>query len=250
MLRFYTLKDALLVLMFAIIIFLLGWVAYNASPSATESTPAFASVTETWPTPPPSPTATPTATTPASATPSPTITPTPTVTPTPTPTPIVVGWQDLGQLTTVEYTLQTVVEYERERTAFGLNLPPERILMLAVGNVEAGIDMRQIEENDIRIDGKSVSVTLPRAQVTSVEILPSETQIFDSNRSWFLPDYAGLEVGALDTARIQMESWAVNRSNVLNRAEDFARLRLTAFLRQLGFEDISIEFDALESENE
>jgi len=59
--------------------------------------------TEAWPTPKPSVTPTPTHTPPATAAPLPTV------------TPIVVSWQELGYLTSVEYKLKTVVALERNQ---------------------------------------------------------------------------------------------------------------------------------------
>lgn len=171
----------------------------------------------------------------------PTATPSPT--PLPTPTPIVVGWHELGYLTSVEYTLQTVVEVEREQVLLGVISSKDRVLLLAVGNVQAGIDMSAIKDKNVTINGTTVKLTLPRAQVTGVELLPTETRIYDSEQSWFLSEYEGIEVEALNTARIQLESWAVDRNAILSQAEKTASRQLFSFLRQLGFEDIEITFE-------
>lgn len=178
-------------------------------------------------------------------TPTPTLTPNPlppTPTPSPTPTPIVVGWRELGYLTSVQATLQTVAEVQRERVVLGIPIT-ERVLLLAVGNVQAGIDMTAIKPEGAVVNGTSVKLTLPRAKVTSVELLPSETKIFDSQRSWFLSEYEGMEVEALNQARIQLEAWAVDRNAILPQAEKTARLQLTEFLSQLGFDTIEITFE-------
>lgn len=178
-------------------------------------------------------------------TPTPTFTPAPpqpSPTPSPTATPIVVGWRELGYLTSVESTLQTVAEVQRERVVLGIPIT-ERVLLLAVGNVQAGIDMTAIKPENITVEGTTVKLTLPRAKVTSVELLPSETKIFDSQRSWFLSEYTGMEVEALNQARTQLQTWAVDRNSILPLAEKTARLQLIEFLGQLGFETIEITFE-------
>lgn len=154
-----------------------------------------------------------------------------------------VGWKELGYLTTVQYTLQTVVEVEREKVIIGPISSKDKVLLLAVGNVQAGIDVSHLSENNVTINGTSARLTLPRAQITSVELLPNETKIYDSNRGWFQSDYAGIEVEALNEARRQLEGWAINRVDIYDQAETLARLQLTDFLRQLGFEEIDITFE-------
>jgi len=231
-----------------IIIGLVLWGNRAGVSPATTVTPAAIA----WPTVPPTftPTPVPGATeAPATLTPTstptapPTATSTATPSPTPTPTPIVVGWRELGYLTTVQYTLQTVVEVERENVILGLVSSTDSVLLLTVGNVQAGIDMTQVSSDDVTIDGTSVHLTLPRAEITSVELLPGETKIYDSNRGWFQSDYAGIEVEALSEARRRLEGWAIDRVDIYDQAETLARLQLTDFLRQLGFDEIDITFE-------
>jgi len=247
-----------LIIAFITIIILIGigvFVWMNPTPSEdSPTTIAQIAPTEPWPdTPiPPQPTltrtgiasatTTDTATPTSTSTPLPTATPTDTPTPTPTPTPIIIGRvSDLGYLTSVEYTLQTVVEVEREEQGF-ISLGRDRILLLAVGNIEAGVNLDQVQDSDIIIDGPKVTLYLPRAEITSVELLPGETEVFDAQRKWILSDYEGLEIEALDKARRQLEDWAVNRVEVLDRAETSAETKLTKFLRQLGFTEVEIIF--------
>lgn len=234
-------------LLLGIWFFLGGSSPADASPSPTAPLP-----TESWPavslmptfTPvPPSPTATvvpPTAT--------PTLTPSPT--PTPAPTPIIIDRAVFGQLDTVEYTIQVTVEGQRERSLIGLSLPPERILIAAVGNVEAGISLDTIAEEDIQIDGQRITMVLPRAQVTSVELLPGETIVYDVQRAWLLSEYEGLEFETLERARQEMERWAIERSGILEQAEAAAELQLRVLLRQLGFETIELTFAPTEGGSE
>lgn len=186
-----------------------------------------------WPTPAPTFTATPSPTRESSPTPTFTPTSTPTPAPTPTPTPIVVGWRELGYLTTAEFTGVAVVEFTRERIG-----PDEIILLKAVGKIQTGIDMSQIEDSDVKVNGAAVEIVLPRAQVTSIDILPVETEIF--NRGWFPGE--GLETAALDKARTELEQWAIGQGNLLDLSEKLGKLQLDNFLRQLGFKEVTITF--------
>jgi hypothetical protein len=158
--------------------------------------------------------------------------PTPTPLP-PTPTPVVLEWRELGYLTSAEFTAATVVELQRER--FG---PDETILLMVVGKIQTGIEMGEIKDSDVKVEGTMVEIVLPRAMVTSVDLIPSQTRIFD--RGWFPGE--GLETEALDKGRTQLQDWVTTESNLLDISERLAKAQLENFLRQLGFEQISITF--------
>jgi hypothetical protein len=203
--------------------------------NGAQETPPTAISTEEWPATPTLLPVTPT------NPPSPTPTPTSTPTPIPPPTPIVIGWRELGTLVSIETTMQTVAETTR-RTGPG-GIFEESVLLVATGNVEAGVDLTKLdEETDVIIDGKSIKIALPPAEITSVEILPSETQIYDSGGFLGLPAGEGLEVQAIDQARTDMEKWATEKGDILDMAERMAKSQLEAFLRKLGFEEVEITF--------
>jgi len=208
----------------------IGWppgpIPEQPTPTIPSSSPTSTATQEVSPTPSLTP----------SLTPSPTGTPTPTATATatPSPTPIVFAPQELGYLTSVVFPATTFVEYTEERLG-----PDYIIYMVAVGNIQAGIDMTRIRNRDVTIKGTKVEITLPHAEVTSIEMLPSESRILDVG--WFPPE--GSEINALEQARVQLEDWAVTQGNVLKIAEKFGKAQLENFLRQLGFEEVNITFE-------
>ena len=66
--------------------------------------------------------------------------------------------QTLSQFVTVKYSLEKVVEFDDVKW-YG----DSRVLLVAHGVVKAGIDLSQLAPGDIRISGKNISMTLPRA---------------------------------------------------------------------------------------
>jgi hypothetical protein len=194
--------------------------------------------TEDWPSPPP--TFTPT----LSPTPRSTLSPTSTLTPTPTPTPLPpLPWRELGYLTSIEYPrVRTVVEVERKRPGLDGILGTDRILLMAVGKIQVGVDLSQVKDEDVQIEDTTVKVILPHAIITSVELLPNEALIYDSKRRWLFSEYEGIEVEALDKAREQLRDETLSNKGMLELGEQLARLQLTDFLRQTGFEEVEITF--------
>jgi len=193
-------------------------------------------------TPSPSRTATPTATQTNTPTATPTATATQTPTPTPTPLPPL-SWQELGYLTSLEYTTSTMVEKERTRPGLGAVLGTDRILLMAIGRIIVGINLDEITDSDVEISGTSIQITLPRAVVISVELLPDESIIYDTDQSWLFSEYEGLEIEALEQARQQLLDEANGNQSMKELAETLARLQLIEFLRTIGYQEVDITFE-------
>ena len=143
----------------------------------------------------------------------------------------------------MEYTATTVVERVRARPGIGgLLLGDDRVTMLVVGKIRAGVDLGALRPSDVQTDDRRIRVRLPRARVLSVELLPEASRIFDSRRSWLFSEYEGLEVEAMDEARRRLREEATQNAEMLGIAETLARLQLTEFLRKAGFQEIEITF--------
>ena len=193
--------------------------------------------TEDWPTPHPTFTPMHSPTPPPTSTSTPTPMPTPTVTPLPPP-----YWEELGYLTSIEFTSTAIIEKEREKSRVRGVLGADRVLLMAVGEVQAGVDLSQVQSSDFQIDGASLTVILPRASVTSVELLPGESRIYDSQHSWAFSEYEGLEKDALEEARGQLRENIESNKSMMSLAETLARLQLSDFLRKAGFTQVNIVF--------
>ncbi len=145
-------------------------------------------------------------------------------------------------MASIEFTSTAIVEKEREKSAVRGVLGADRVLLMAVGEVQAGIDLSQVQSSDFEIDGTSLTVILPRARVTSVELLPGESRIYDSRHSWAFSEYEGLEKEALEEARRQLRDNIENSESMMSLTETLARLQLSDFLRKAGFTEIHIVF--------
>jgi len=159
-------------------------------------------------------------------------------TPIPLPAPV---WQELSYLTSVEFTTSSVVQEERTADVPWVgNVVSDRLLMKVVGKVQVGIDLGQVA--NVQIEGKTIRFTAPKPMVTSVELLPQESQIFERINVWLLSQYPGLETAALEQARQQMRADITNNESMMKLAQEFSRLQLTEFLRKTGFSEVEIAF--------
>ena len=129
-----------------------------------------------------------------------------------------------------------------EREGLGGILGSDRVLLMAVGRVFVGTDLSEVLDPDAEIEGTSLRAVLPHAKILSVELLPEESRVFDSNQSWLFSQYEGIEVEALKEARIQLVQWVEDSPSMLELAEKVATLQLSQFLRKAGFEDVEITY--------
>ncbi len=212
-------------------------VVVQVTPAPVTPAPSPQPATTTPVPPTPSPTALPT----EMPSPTPTSTPTPLPTPTPTPTPIPLPvWRNIGELAIVEYTLATEAEAKVEREGLLQIFGTDRVILYAVGRVKVGLDLTRLNERDIERSGSAITLTLPAARVLSVEILPEESRIRASERSWIYSEYEGLELAAMARAQQQLADLVTNNPSMLSLAQELAELRLREHLRSLGFNEIRI----------
>jgi hypothetical protein len=180
----------------------------------------------------------------ASLTPYPTYTPFPTPTFTPSPTPLpVVDWKRSGTLDVLEWTTTVVIEKSRAKEGVRVLVPgQDRVVLIVNGKLRAGVDLTRVEPRNVAIDGTSIRIVVPKPTIYSIELLPAESRVYDAERSWVFSDYTGLEVEAMDQARRELAAPNPTNTRMLETAEAVARLQLTNFLRDLGFQRVDVNF--------
>ncbi len=213
-------------------------VALTISPTSTATWPVIHTKT---PTSTPLPTATPGPTHTLTSTPTPTATPTSTSTPTPTPIIVDPELRALGRLESAQYVMQVVIDLEREpgniwQQAFGT----DQLLLIAEGQVVAGFDLTKIKEDDIVVQDKSVSLTLPPPELLYFGVDEDNTYVYERKTGFLTKPDETLETEARRRAQVEVVNWALEHQ-VLEKAEEFGVFYLDSFLRSLGFTDVSIE---------
>lgn len=170
--------------------------------------------------------------------------PTKTPTPIPTPTQIVVPGQirSLGQLVTVEQDLQVYLTYETKPNWWPFSFWTNKIILFAVGTVQAGIDLDKMNDEDLIVNGKAVEVTLPPPELLGQPNLDlNKTQVLEG--SSFNPiqvDWNEM-IKAQQEARDEMCKWAIEH-RVPDIARKNAEMRIELLLRRLGATQVTIRW--------
>jgi hypothetical protein len=103
-----------------------------------------------------------------------------------------------------------------------LSPPMDRIVIVAKGSVQAGTNLRFLTESNIYVDGDSVAVQLPEAEILEVIVNPSGFSTFTETGIWS-PDAVNLV-----------------KTKAKKVMEQRAGLLMENFLRAAGFKKVTI----------
>jgi len=151
----------------------------------------------------------------------------------------------LNRLETQSFSVERVVEAKVERgNPLDLVLG-DRLLLIASGEVVAGVDLSKLKESDVTIsqDGKSVTLKLPPSEIFSKSLNNDRTRVYDRQRGLFAPQNQELETQARQAAEAEILT-AACEGNVMQKAADEAKRSMEQFLRQLDFENVTVTSSA------
>lgn len=151
---------------------------------------------------------------------------------------VVEGVRDLDRLTTVRWTESVVVTKESGGNQLQRLLSGEKLLLVATGKVEAGVDLSEIGPGDVRVNGKTVSIRLPEPEILSSGLDEKKTRVYDRDYNLlnFRPDDKLAEAARADAERKVLA--AAKENGILDQAGKNARDSIRAFVLTLGFEKV------------
>jgi hypothetical protein len=156
--------------------------------------------------------------------------------------PVVVeGIRDLDQLATVRWTESVIVTRESGGTELEQFLAGEKVLLVATGDVEAGVNLADLGREDVKVNGEMVTIRLPEPEILSASLDEDETRVYDR-------DFGLLNLRPDDDLAEQARGAAVERieqaardENILENAERNAEDSIRAFVTTLGFKEVRFE---------
>lgn len=159
-----------------------------------------------------------------------------------TTSPVVVeDIQKLDRLDTVRMTQSVVVTKETGGTELRRFLTGEEVLLVAVGNVEAGVDLSDLTEGDVRVEDKTITLRMPEPEISSVSLDEEQTRLYDRDQGVLRlrPDETLVEEARREA---QDELVAAARQNDIRAtAESNAEDTIRTFLTTLGYEEVRFE---------
>lgn len=143
----------------------------------------------------------------------------------------------LQRLETISYTMDKIITGERENPVLPRFLAGDRLLLVVHGEVIAGVDLSRLQPSDVTVNGQSVSIHIPRADILTTRIDSAKTRVYSRDTGLFTTPDPNLESEAREEAERQLRLAAL-QDGILATADKNARQTLTAMLSSFGFKTV------------
>jgi hypothetical protein len=145
---------------------------------------------------------------------------------------------------------EVIVDLEKDTRFVPAPIRGERVLFVAVGDVEAGVDFTELSDDAVRVSDnrRTVHLELPHAELFRARVDPARSYVYDRDRGLIdrvasiFQDNPTSEQELYVLAQQKLEEAAEESPDILARAERNTRLMLVGLLEALGFTSVSIEF--------
>jgi hypothetical protein len=138
--------------------------------------------------------------------------------------------QRMSVLTGARYNFSTLVTSERELPPEMASLYGERLMLVAVGAVTAGIDLGRLTAADVMLDGGTLTVRLPPPEIQDCFLDENASYVADRTTGIFARSAVNLEAQARRFAVQQFRGEALERG-ILEAVQVQAEIALGQFLR-------------------
>jgi hypothetical protein len=163
--------------------------------------------------------------------------------------PVLQAIQDIGVYEAAAGNYEVIVDLEKD-TELPSEILGERTLLVAVGSVDAGVDLSRLEEDAVEVsdDGRAATITLPRAQLYEAEIDLDQSYVYQRDKGVLneigdlFSDDSGWEREAFLVAENRLDEAARANGELVGRAEENTRAMIESLVRGLGFERVEIRF--------
>jgi hypothetical protein len=148
--------------------------------------------------------------------------------------------RQLSRLETVDYSIDKIVEGDRSNRYLPNFLVGDKLLLVAHGDVVAGVDLSQLTGSDVFAQGQTVHVRLPQPQILTSHIDNSRTRVYSRSTGLLVPADPNLESQVRQEAEQQFIEAAL-AGGILDKARQNARTSVSALLRAVGFREVDVE---------
>ena len=158
--------------------------------------------------------------------------------------------QNLQDFRAASGHFEVIVDVEQDTRFVPASIKGQRVLFVAIGSVDAGVDFTGLNESAVEItdDRRSVSLELPPATFREPELDLERSYVYDRDRGAIdriqslLGDDPGVRPELYTLAEEKLTNAARDGSGLLARAERNTRLMLVGLLRALGFTRVEVRF--------
>lgn len=157
---------------------------------------------------------------------------------------VVMAIRDVARLETTQFHIEKVVEVsDAQSRLWGLLEAKDALLLVAVGDVIAGVDLAKVSDRDVRVDeaARTVHVRLPAPEIVASTLDEHATHVYARATDMLAARNEQLEGAARRAAEEQMRKAAID-AGILDRARTSADRTLRVLLRSLGYDRADLDW--------
>jgi hypothetical protein len=163
--------------------------------------------------------------------------PTPTILP--DPVTIIHEVRTLARLETIQYTVEKIITAETRQGVFE-RLVGDRLIFVAHGQVIAGMDLNQLQPDDLQVRDGVLYVRLPAPEIFATVLDNEQSYVYDRETGLFTSGEVDLETEARRAAEREIRESALE-DGILEMAGQNAEHFLERLFRDLGFPEVIFE---------
>jgi len=156
---------------------------------------------------------------------------------------VLIAVKDLARLESASFHMERVIDLtDKQSHLFGLVQSEDAILLVAVADVSAGVDLQQLKAEDIEVDApeKRVTITLPAPDVFHAELDNSKTYVHTRRTGTLATRKENLETRARQEAERSLIEAAL-QAGLLSRAANNAQRAVEGLVRGLGYSQVEVK---------
>ena len=163
---------------------------------------------------------------------------------------VLTAMRDLSEYHAATGQYQVVIDIQQDAKFLPDIIKGKRTIFLAIGSVDSYVDFRKLGDDAVSVssDRKSVSITLPRAQLSKPNVDPDQSRVLNQDLGVIdrlgnlFSDQPNPQNQQMYQAAEQRLADAARQVGLQKRAEDNTRATLDKLMRSLGFTTVDITF--------
>jgi hypothetical protein len=163
---------------------------------------------------------------------------------------VLTAMRDLSEYHAAAGQYQVVIDIQQDAKFLPDVIKGKRTIFLAIGSVDAYVDFRKLGDDAVSIsdDRTSVSITLPRAQLSTPNVDPNQSRVLNQDLGvidrlgGLFSDQPNPQNQQMYVLAQQRLAGAATQVGLQKRAEDNTKATLDKLMRSLGFTTVDIRF--------
>lgn len=163
---------------------------------------------------------------------------------------VLTAMRDLSEYHAATGQYQVLIDIQQDAKFLPDVIKGKRTIFLAIGSVDSYVDFRKLGDDAVSVssDRKSVSITLPRAQLSKPNVDPDQSRVLNQDLGVIdrlgnlFSDQPNPQNQQMYQLAEQRLADAARQVGLQKRAEDNTKATLDKLMRSLGFTTVDITF--------